>query len=357
MTDLYKIYIHKSIPTLISKLINDKNLYSGRYLKLLEEDFEKRFSKKALCFSNFYTGFNSIFKVLGLSTDYEILSTPIGCMSSFQPLKASKLNIKWVDVNPYFGSMDPIDLKKKINKNSKILHLYSWGGNLGLIEELIKVGKEANLIIILDGLESFGSSLGDKLLGIQKEIDFAIFSLRSIRYPSAIDGSFVLYNSNDDYEKSCRVRDLGIDRKSFRLKNGEINPENDISEISLDGIMSEINAMTAYLNLSDSEMIFQKQKFNGNFLKSFLVDEFDVRPLEQLNGNPNYWVFSFLNEDEKLVKFLNEKQIQFSKLHNRVDNYSIFSSSKVSLQGLDKFDNEILNIPSGWWVDKKNYLN
>ena len=50
---------------------------------------------------------------------------------------------------------------------------------------------------------------------------------------------------------------------------------------------------------------------------------------------------------------MEDKRITASPLHHRSDTHSIFEASLCELPGLDKFYEEFVHIPCGWWVDEE----
>ena len=68
-----------------------------------------------------------------------------------------------------------------------------------------------------------------------------------------------------------------------------------------------------------------------------------------------YWLYSFTSpKKENIEKNLNKNGIETVQIHPRNDNYTIFKKFKSKLPNLDAFQKMEVNIPCGWWVNKKD---
>ena len=69
-------------------------------------------------------------------------------------------------------------------------------------------------------------------------------------------------------------------------------------------------------------------------------------------SNPNYWVYGLFSKNKKNI--INEMRLNgfyASGVHMNNNNYSVFGNL-VDLNGVNKFMNDFVAIPSGWWVEE-----
>ena len=62
----------------------------------------------------------------------------------------------FVDTDP-FGNIDPIEIKKAINKNTKCVFVVNLLGFPADLENIINIVLQNNIILIEDNCESFGA--------------------------------------------------------------------------------------------------------------------------------------------------------------------------------------------------------
>ncbi|MFM8743054.1 MAG: hypothetical protein ACKODM_06995 [Cytophagales bacterium] len=100
--------------------------------------------------------------------------------------------------------------------------------------------------------------------------------------------------------------------------------------------------------------LLAQQRTNAISNKKYLSDAFGINNyLNNRNGDPNYWVFSFLSDDSsQLLVELRKMGIYASRVHLRNDRYSVFGSFDLKLVGVNDFEKRQISIPSGWWENE-----
>ena len=121
------------------------------------------------------------------------------------PIIQSGLKPKFVDVEKLTLNVDLKDLKKKISKKTKGIMLVHVLGNCTNMDELMKIIKKFNLILIEDTCESLGTTYKNKYLGTFGE--FSSFSFYSSHQISSGEGGMICCKHEEDFEiiKSLRA--------------------------------------------------------------------------------------------------------------------------------------------------------
>ena len=195
------------------KVIKTGKLTIGKYT----EEFEKKFSKKMKTKYSLMVNSGSSANLLTLQClinpyrkkklkkgDFVLI--PTVCWStSLWPIIQSGLKPIFVDIDPITLNIDIKDLIKKINSKTKALMLVHVLGNCTNMDELIKIIKKKNIILIEDTCESIGSKYKNKYLGTFGE--FSSFSFYSSHQISSGEGGMVTCKNQEDYEilKSLRA--------------------------------------------------------------------------------------------------------------------------------------------------------
>lgn len=348
MIPLYKPHM-PDLPEL-DLIIKSGNLAFGKYGIEFENMLKKFIGNENLIVTNTYSNaLNIALTSLGIKHGDEILVSPMACLVSLQPLISFGVSIKWVDVDPMYGTISPESLREKITKNTKAIIHNHFCGYLGDIDEINNIAKQFGIPVIDDCIEAFGSEYKGKLMG-NVGTDITVFSFNTVRIPNTIEGGAVVFNNKDIYERSLIIRDNGIDRNIFRDEIGEINPYCDITTVGYNATMSNVNA---YIGTKQMEMINElllKQRSNAQMWEKLLCNDLQNTTINRKNTKPNYWVYGLLSQNKKetLLKF-REKGFYSSGVHINNNIYTIFKD-KTHLLGVAEFSEKFLAIPSGWWM-------
>ncbi|MTI19475.1 aminotransferase class V-fold PLP-dependent enzyme, partial [Fulvivirga sp. RKSG066] len=230
----------------------------------------------------------------------EIIASPMSCLASNQPLALLGAQIKWVDIDPNIGSLDPDEVKKNISSNTKAILLYHWGGYPGHIDEIVAIGQQFDIPVVEDAIESFGSEYKNKKVG-NHGADFTLFSFQPVRLPTTIDGGGIVIRNSTLLDKALLMRDYGINRSNFRDSLGEINPECDISLPGMGATLNELGAYIGYTAMDYVPDLLKKQRNNAKVNKSVLDVYNEILHLSPKDALPNYWIYSFLTPKRDLL--------------------------------------------------------
>lgn len=354
MEPLFKVFMPKDISEVVNTILYSGKLTSGVKVKEFEKNVKNFIgSNNFLALNNYNSAAEITWELIGIKEDDEVIASPMSCLASNQPLALKKATLKWVDIDPIVGSLDPIEVRKSITSKTKAILHYHWGGYPGHIDEIIAIGKEYGIPVVEDAIESFGSEYKGKKIG-NTGADYTLFSFQPVRLPTTIDGGGIIFKNEEDYKKALLLRDYGIDRSKFRDELGEINSKCDIALPGMGAGLNEIGALIGVESMRKIEILLALQRNNAQKNNNFVATLENSLPLGFSNKtNPNYWIYSFLTPDrDSLLVKLRDKGYYASKVHLRNDYYSVFgkSNGRQFLKGVDKFEKEQLSIPCGWWL-------
>jgi dTDP-4-amino-4,6-dideoxygalactose transaminase len=352
MIPLFKPYIPSQLPEL-NMILQSGNLSYGKWGKVFEEKLREYTGTDNLLITNTYSSAIQVaLTTLGLQYGDEVIASPMSCLASNQPLVAFGLKIVWGDIDPLTGTLDPEHVRNKITSKTKLIYHNHFCGYTGYVDEINAIGKEFGIKVIDDCVEAFGSRYKDRIAG-SLNTDVTLFSFQTVRLPNTIDGGAVIFNDKKLFEKAVLVRDFGIDRTIFRDKNNEISSECDISLPGYGATMNEINSYIGFLELSDIDDLFMKQKNNAEKWDIWFED--NLKTAYKLNNRkeiaPNYWVYGFLSENKQhdILRF-REQGYYASGVHLNNNNYSVFGE-QIFLPGVSEFNSKFIAIPCGWWMN------
>ena len=353
MIPLYKPYMPENIMPELNEILNSGQLSYGYYGKEFEAQLKKFIGCEFLLTVNSYNmAMLIILSSLDLQFGDEVIASPVSCLASNQPFATRGLKVIWADVNPETGTLCPIDVEAKINSKTKAIFHNHFCGYVGDINSINFLGKKYDIPVIDDGIEAFGSSYNEEKLG-NLGTDLTVFSFQTIRLPNTIEGAAIAFNDRLLYEKALLIRDYGIDRSLFRMTDGEINPDCDITLAGYGGLMTEVNSFFGVKQMGNISALLDIQQSNSEIWRDLLEDYFGIRSMMiRANSKPNFWVYGTLSENSKeTINFFKSKGFYASGVHINNNIYSVFKN-KINLKGVNKFKKEFVAIPSGWWISQ-----
>ena len=152
-----------------------------------------------------------------LKSGDEVLIPALCWSTSLWPIVQTGLKPKFVDIDINTLNIDLVDLEKKISKKTKAIILVHVLGNCTNMNELMRIKRKYNLILIEDTCESLGTKYKNKYLGTYGE--FSSFSFYSSHQISSGEGGMVCCKKEEDFEILKALRSHGWSRG---LKNEKI---------------------------------------------------------------------------------------------------------------------------------------
>lgn len=333
-------------------ILHSESLAYGDYTRQFEEGLKKYFKTSYLIVTNsFYSAISVALTTLGISSGDSVIASPMACLVSTQPYLSNGLKVRWADVIPESGTLNPDSVREQITPDTKAIIHNHFCGYPGYIDEINEIGKAYGIPIIDDGIECLGSEYKGQKIG-NCGTDVTVFSLTAVRFLNCVDGGIVIFRNREHYEKSLLIRDSGIRRSQFRDSLGEINPECDISLVGYNATMSNINGYIGLRQLEFVDDVLHKHRVQAGKWNDYLCGQRQMRPLlYREECNPNYWVFGVLAENkiDTIKKFRNSGYYA-SGVHMRNDLYSVFGKQDTELPGVEKFYDSFIALPCGWWM-------
>lgn len=287
----------------------------------------------------------------GVRPGDEVLMSPLVCLSTSCPVSNLFATIRWCDVDPLTGNLDPADLERRITPRTKAIVVYHWAGNPADLDRIHAIARVYDIPVIEDAGEALGATYRGKRIGATGA-DYTVFSFYPNRHITTIEGAAIACAREEDNEKLRWLKRYGIHQPSFRTSDGEINPASDIPVAGWNSYMNHVAGTLGVLQMPHLPAIVDRHQSNGQFYDHALAGISGLtvlrRPMDSLSA---YWVYTFLAENrDNLMRKLRNSGIGASKVHLRNDGYSCFASQEYDLPGVEHFSAHSLSIPSGWWV-------
>lgn len=349
---LFKVFMPKSVMKPLEKVLFSG--YIGQGLKV--DEFEEKLgpcfgNQNVLTVNSGTAALQLALRLANVGIGDEVISTPMTCSATNEPILAMGARIVWADIDPWTANIDPSDVAKKITKKTKAIMCVHWGGYPCNLNELNAVANKHGIKLIEDACHALGASYQNNPIGSHS--DFACFSFQAIKHINTIDGGVLVCKTKPDCERGRLLRWFGIDRNA---KRNDLRCELDIAESGYKFHMNDVTAVIGLEQLKYLDDIIKKHRDNAKKYNEAFQNLKSVKTLKYANDRSSaYWLYTMRVKDRSgFMKHMKEKGITVSQVHVRNDKYSMFKDFKSHLSGVDEFISEQVSIPVGWWLEEKD---
>jgi len=251
--------------------------------------------------------------------DGEIITTPFTFVATSTAIVWQRCKPIFVDIKSDDFSINPVEVEKKINKNTKaILAVHCFGFPCD-VESLDIISKKYNIPVIYDAAHAFGVKINKKSIFDYGTISTC--SLHSTKVFHSVEGGLCISTNSDIIEKIRIVKNFGIDK--LEQKYVGINAKN-----------SEFHSAMGLCVLEHINEIIKKRKKSYD-LYTEQLDKYVCIPKlkEKITYNYIYYPVLFKNEDELLAVFerLNKNDIYPRRyFYPSLNELPIFNSDSIT---------------------------
>jgi dTDP-4-amino-4,6-dideoxygalactose transaminase len=191
----------------------------NQVLKLYNYNLETR---RVFLTENGRSALYLLFKSLNLNEDDEVLVQGYTCHAVANPIIWANAKPVYIDIDPTTLSADLEDLKKKITPKSKVVFVQHSYGEPGPIDEIIKIAKESNLIVVEDCAQCTGYDYNNERLGLKGDVLLFSFGIEKV-IPTRVGGG-ILFNNEVLIKSFEAIFDKTPKLSRFRTFKWLINP-------------------------------------------------------------------------------------------------------------------------------------
>lgn len=357
MIPLFKTRVSETIKSRIDSVIESGYLADGQAVKEFEAQLGQFLGNPSvLAVSDISGAITLALTAAGVVRGDEVILSPMCCTASSMPVLNVGAIPVWADVDPDTGMVNEDTIEECITPKTKAILYLHWSGDVAHCHEIYALGKERGIAVIEDASEAFGASYRGQRVGCGKTADMTVFSFHAVKHLTTGEGGAISFAHQHHYEEVMKLKRYGIDQKTFRLKNGDLNPECDITRPGYNFYMTNIEATFGIENMVKLEEALQKHQANGQYLDRALSD---VLGIQRLKREPHvesvYWTYSCrVKSRTDLINYLGKNGYQAQRLHLRNDLYHCYSDFRKDLPGTAVFDAENVSFPCGWWMDQSD---
>jgi CDP-6-deoxy-D-xylo-4-hexulose-3-dehydrase len=194
--------------------LNGERFTNGPKVKEFEKIWSKWLGVKHSVMVNSGASANyiSIAMVKELLGEGEVIVPPLGWTSDISSVAQLGMIPVFVDISFSNLAITAENIKRAITPKTKAIVLVHCLGFNGINDEIIKIAKDNNLILIEDCCESHGAMFGDKKIGSIGDI--SLFSFYFGHHITTIEGGMICINDSKLYDLAKLFRSHGMTREA-----------------------------------------------------------------------------------------------------------------------------------------------
>lgn len=355
MIPLMKVHTPPNIGQVMQEVWDSGFVTEGEYADRFEKSFGEWIGNPNVALVNSCTSALWLAAHMsGVGPDTEVITTAMTCMATNVPFANMGAKLVFADIDPTTGNIDPSDIEHRITDKTKAIVVVHWAGMPCDMNEIMEIAHRHDVRVIEDAAHALGSVYGGRLIG--NHGDFVCFSFQAVKHMTTADGGALVMQNEEDAKRARKLRWFGLDRhhKAPPGEPPQSRWEQDITEAGYKLHMNNVNAAIGLEQLKYIDVLIHKHIMNGRYYDEHIINpkvELLRRPDDRLSTT---WIYSLLVDDrERFKSYLEEMGIASDRVHVRNDVYSCFKEfHDPSLVNLTDFDNRLINIPVGWWVDR-----
>ena len=275
-----------------------KNIYKVRRF---EENFKKKIkSKYSLAVTSGTSALRVALEVLDLKPNDEVITQCFTFVATVEAIIESGAKPVCTDVDKTLN-MDPNDLKKRITKNTKVVIAVHMLGTPARLDEIKKICKKNNIILIEDTAWGCGGKYKDKYLGTIGRM--GTFSFDFAKSLTTGEGGMIVFQNKKDYLKAKAWHDHGHENnpKVPRWKDTR-------SGSGFNYRMSELQGAVGIAQLKKLNKIIMLQRQNAKKI----IDKIKNFPGIELRDSDNNCFETF---DSLIILFKNKNLAQKCRIN------------------------------------------
>lgn len=167
-------------------------------------------AKYAVAISNGTSALHAACFAAGIQPGDEVITTPLTFAASSNCVLYCGGTPVFADVDPKTYNIDPEDIRRKITDKTKAIIAVHLAGQPCDMDEIHKIAKEHDLLVIEDGAHALGSVYKGKKVGTLS--DMTTFSFHPVKPITTGEGGMIVTDNEELYQKMMLFRSHGITR-------------------------------------------------------------------------------------------------------------------------------------------------
>ena len=261
----------------------EPNFLGGEYVRKLEALWSD-ITKADYCISvnSATSGLTTTLLALGLEPGSEVITSPFSFSATCAAIVAANCVPVFCDIDPETFCISPDSLNELITHKTKCVLTVHWCGNVGDLDEIVKVCKARGVFLVEDAAQaptSFYSSSDDldfNESAIGTFGDAAVFSFNEPKNIMTGEGGLII-TSNIEIAKKCRL----IRNHGEAIVDDEFSDKELVNIVGYNFRLTEIHAAIAFVQTKKKDLINKIRNDNYRYLSEKINNKFSKYLLPQ----------------------------------------------------------------------------
>jgi dTDP-4-amino-4,6-dideoxygalactose transaminase len=350
---LFGIFNSAAMEAAAVGVLRSGEIAGGKYVSMFEQGFGQLVNQDhVVSMSDFTSAIYMALHLSGVGCGDEVITSPFACMATNSAIALKGAVPVWCDLDRFSVDLNLADLESKISKKTKAVIMYHAAGYPGPAAAAANICRQYGISLIEDCNNALLATRNGNQVG--RDGDFAVFSFYPNRQINSVEAGAIATKDPVLAERARRLRRFGIDPKTFRREDGEINSLSDIPEIGGAMSMTNFSGALGCAQLPSVVNHVEKARLNVQKLLQPMQRLSNIQPVKVLfDSNPAYWVFlTMVQNQDRALRSVKELGIQASTLHQNNNIYSGFKAApkKNRCKNAQEFQQHVLAFPCGWWL-------
>ena len=310
----------------INDVIKSNRYTMGPKVKKFEDEFASHFNSDYAIMVNSGSSANLLMIAsLFYSNEYdlkegdEVIVPAVSWSTTYYPVHQYGLKLIFVDIDRNTLNISSEEIKKAISPKTKVIFAVNLLGNPCEFDEIIRICKKNNIILIEDNCESLGAKYQEKFTGTCGIM--GSFSFFFSHHLQTMEGGMILTNDKNLYELCVSLRahgwirdlpdDNSIEKKtgnSFHDSFNFVTPGYGIRPLEMSGAIGSVQ-------LQKLPIFISNRKKNATIFKSLFENEPNIA-IQQETEVSSWFGFSLLLTNklssfrDDLINILKENNIE-----------------------------------------------
>lgn len=250
----------------------------------------------------------------GIGEGDEVITTPMTFAATANAVLYCGGTPVFADIDPETYNIDPEDIRRKITDKTKAIIPVHYTGQPCDMDEIMKIAKEHNLIVIEDAAHALGAEYKGRKIGSIG--DMTTFSFHPVKPVTTGEGGAVTTNDEELYQKLMLFRSHGITRDREMLLNDNAAWYYEQHFLGYNYRMTDIQAALGCSQLNKLEFFLQKRRKYAKMYSEAFKDLEGVIIPKQLDDTLSGWHLYVLQLDTDKIR--PDRRVIFDELsiHN-----------------------------------------
>lgn len=301
-------------------ILSGERLTNGAKVRQFEEEWSKWLGVKYSVMLNSGASANYIQIAIAkhLKGKGEVIVPSLSWVSDCASVINLGMDLVFVDVELSNFSMSTESLKAAITPNTKAIMLVHGLGFNALNDEIIKLAKENNILLLEDVCESHGAKFNDKYAGTYGDV--SVFSFYFGHHMTTVEGGMICTDNEEIYQLAKMFRSHGFIREAskeiqeyHKINYPNLNPLFTFSVPGFNMRSTEINAVLGLEQLKRLENNIKARQDNfktwvDNLNSNLYFTDYDMK------GNSNFalpLIYKNPSHKDKICQILEEEKVEY----------------------------------------------